>query len=157
MEKRGLKLALDYLNSFYPGEMVPDDLHKKIGATIKVDTLAHSLRRAHREGKVAVVYKKDNSGVNIAHYRAMRDGVNATEHKPDLVHRSKVQPKVEPKKTGAKFPAVFFFELADKLGKFSPYYTSQAALEMAVPSGANFHIYTGSHEKPERIYGGHKL
>jgi hypothetical protein len=68
---RGLKTAIDYLNAF-PVSLVPETLHKRAGCLdVMATTLAHSLRRAARAGKVAVEYLPDSRGVMIAHYKAL--------------------------------------------------------------------------------------
>ena len=67
---RGLKVSIDYLRSFYPVALVPETLKKLAGCTIMSTTLAHSLRRAVRQGQVRVVYIRDSKGVKIAHYKA---------------------------------------------------------------------------------------
>ena len=67
---RGLKYAVDYLISFYPVTLVPDDIHKRAGITVEHATLQHSLRRAVRQGQVRVVYFRDSKGIKIAHYKA---------------------------------------------------------------------------------------
>lgn len=69
MQKRGLKVAIDYLKSMSV-ELVPDDIKKRAGLDIMVPTLAHSLRRAARQGKVQVIYKPDSTGTKIAYYKA---------------------------------------------------------------------------------------
>ena len=77
--KRGLSDAIAYLAAFYPVALVPDELAKRANCDIMASTLAHSLRRARREGKVSVVYEKDLSGRDIAMYRAVMPVVNTQE------------------------------------------------------------------------------
>lgn len=68
-EKRGLQIAIEFLQVNYPLSFVPDDLHQAAGLNIKVDTLAHSLRRARSEGKVIVIYEKGLTSIEVAKYR----------------------------------------------------------------------------------------
>lgn len=69
---RGLKYAVDYLISFYPVTLVPDDIHKRAGITVEHATLQHSLRRevVKEKSPIRVIYRKSLSGVKIAHYKA---------------------------------------------------------------------------------------
>jgi hypothetical protein len=71
MKRIGLRAAVKYLNDNYPINCISDDLHRAIGATIKHDTLAHSLRRAAREGQVEAVYHISNTGQKLVYYKAV--------------------------------------------------------------------------------------
>jgi hypothetical protein len=130
--KRGLGTAIDYLKSFYPIEMIPEDLQKRAGLDILVHTLSHSLRRARRTGEVLVKYYPDNSGQKIATY----------SWNPDYTPRpSKVKAKA------VKPPQLYFYALNEAPHIFSPYYTSKESIMAAVNTCA-YKMYSGTHESP---------
>ena len=116
---------------------LPDDLHKRAGLDIKCDTLAHSLRRAAREGKVSVEYKPDSRGVSIAYYRG----------NPDY------KPQERPVKAKDS-PPLFFYTLRNTMVP-SPYFESLEAIiddvhqkfgDMRVMP--DYKVWTGSFERP---------
>ncbi len=128
--KRGLKSAIEYLLQ-YPGvALVPDDICLYANLDIMSHTLSHSLRRATRDGKVIVEYKKDNTGQNIAHYKA------------NLDYRA-------PAKALEASP-VYFYSVPDSKIP-SPYFSSIQAVKSyayATNAGLNDRFWTGSHEAP---------
>ena len=127
--KRGLTYAIDYLNSFGV-TLIPDDLHKRAGLDIKCDTLAHSLRRAARDGKVSVEYKPDSRGVSIAYYRGVPGW----------------KPQDRPKTT-VKAPTFFFFTLKHS-PVCSPYMATIEAVLNSPYYSKGCKIWTGTFEAP---------
>jgi hypothetical protein len=142
MDTRGLAVAIDYLNSFHPIKLVPDELHKRAGCTCKVDTLSRKLRdntnrQEPEKGRVIVFYDLDKRGDKVAFY-----GGNPGFKFED---RNK-----KPKRVN--IPAVFFFETLEKPGVFSPYYTSREVMaQVTLEKGLEAVYFTGSHEKPVRL------
>ena len=151
MDTRGLKVAIDYLNSFHPIKLVPDELHKRAGCTCKVDTLARKLRdntnRLEPEkGRVIVFYDLDERGDKVAFYQGKKAYVA-----PERKKKREDTPGVNP--IYAKVaPAVFFFETLQTPGVYSPYYTSREVMAQdALDKGLSAVFFTGSHEKPLRL------
>ena len=72
--KHGLRTAIEYLKDC-DVELIPEVLHSLARIEVMVHTLSHSLRRAARggNGEVLVSYHPDQSGVDIAYYRANPD------------------------------------------------------------------------------------
>ena len=161
MDTRGVKVAIDYLNSFHPIKLVPDELHKRAGCTCKVDTLARKLRdntnrQEPEKGRVIVSYELDERGDEVAFYRG-----NPSFVAPERKKRREDTPGVNP--IYAKMaPAVYFYAIEDSRNpvlSFSPYYTSREELdkklvEVKAACGIKlfkFPVFTGSHEKPVRL------
>ena len=70
---RGLKTAIDYLVSFHPIALVPEELKKRAGLTIMSETLGRKLRdntnrKQPLEGRVIVSYRISESGQDVAYY-----------------------------------------------------------------------------------------
>lgn len=153
MDTRGLKVAIDYLNSFHPIKLVPDELHKRAGITCKVDTLSRNLRdntnrMEPEKGRVIVFYDLDERGDNVAFYRG-NPGFKFEDRKKKPKRED--TPGVNP--IYAKVaPAVFFFETLEKPGVYSPYYTSREVMHQdALAKGLAAVYFTGSHDKPVRL------
>ena len=154
MDTRGLKVAIDYLNSFHPIKLVPDELHKRAGCTCKVDTLSRKLRdntnrMEPEKGRVIVFYDLDERGDKVAFYRG-NPSFKFEDRKKFL--------GMDPGKPGSDRtvikapPALFFFETLQKPGGFSPYYTSREVMHQdALAKGLSAVYFTGSHEKPVRL------
>lgn len=150
---RGLKVAIDYLNSFYPIKLVPEELKKRAGLDCMADTLARKLRdntnRLEPEkGRVIVSYEQDKNGRNdVAFYQGNPKYVAPEKKKAKREDTPGVNPiyvKIA--------PAVFFFETLQAPGVFSPYYTSREVMRQdALDKKLDAVFFTGSHEKPVRL------
>jgi len=160
---RGLKVAIDYLNSFHPIKLVPEELKKRAGCDCMTNTLARKLRdNTNREdntetnptgpfkGRVVVFYEMDKEGRNkVAYYQGNRSFV-APERKKIILGMDPAKPGSE--RTILKTPAVFFFETLQTPGVYSPYYTSLASMkEDIMVKGLEAVHFTGSHEKPVKL------
>lgn len=151
MDTKGVKVAIDYLKSFHPIKLVPDELHKRAGCTCKVDTLARKLRdNTNRQepdkGRVIVFYDLDERGDKVAFYQG-----NKAYVAPERKKKREDTPGVNPiyAKTA---PAVFFFETLQTPGVYSPYYTGLSNMkEDIMVKGLEAVCFTGSHEKPVRL------
>jgi len=164
MDTRGLKYAIDYLNSFHPIKLVPDELHKRAGCTCKVDTLSRKLRdntnrMEPQKGRVIVFYDLDERGDKVAFYRG-NPGFKFEDRKKKILGMDPGKPGSD--KTVLRAPAVFFYAIEDSRNpvlSFSPYYTSREELdkklvEVKAACGIQFFkfpVFTGSHEKPVRL------
>lgn len=164
METRGLKVAVDYLNSFYPIALVPEELKKRAGCNIMVDTLARKLRAntnrmEPEKGRVIVSYDLDERGEKVAFY-----GGN-----PGFKFEDRKKPTrllgIDPGKPGSdrtvyRVPAVFFYAIEGKgMFSFSQYYNNREDMEkklveVKAACGTElfkFPTYTGSHDNPVRL------
>jgi hypothetical protein len=159
-DKRGVKVAVDYLNSFFPIKLVAEELKARAVCTCMTDTLARKLRdNTNREddskktpdgpfkGRVVVFYVPDADGRNdVAYYQGNRAFVA-----PPRKKKREDTPGVNPIYV-KRAPAVFFFETLQKPGVYSPYYTSRAVMHQdALDKGLEAVYFTGSHEKPVRL------
>ena len=149
---RGLKVAIDYLNSFHPIKLVPEELKKRAGLDCMSDTLARKLRdNTNRldplKGRVIVSYEPAKSGKNEVAYYQGNPSFVAPEKKPKREDTPGVNPIYA--KTA---PAVFFFETLQAPGVYSPYYTGLSNMkEDIMVKGLEAVCFTGSHEKPVRL------
>lgn len=95
--------AVNYLRDNYPVELVPEELKRRSGYTNMVTTLARRLRW-NTGGSVDVVYRKAQSGQEVAFYRAKQE----QEHE----QKSKLVVKYLPRYTLGDFKrkrlAIFF-------------------------------------------------
>ena len=125
--KRGLRTAIDYLKDF-DVELIPEVLHSLAQIEVMVHTLSHSLRRAARggNGEVLVSYHPDNSGVQIAYYRA----------NPDW------KPQERPVK------AVWWWFTLKTLPIASPLYKSLEDMRKNPRYSSGCKIWTGDHSRP---------
>lgn len=162
-DKRGIKVAVDYLNSFFPIKLVAEELKLRAGCTCMSDTLARKLRdNTNREddsrktpegpfkGRVVVFYVPDKDGRNeVAYYQGNRAFVAPPRKKMILG----MDPALSgSEKTVVLAPRVFFFETLQAPGNYSPYYTSeQAMIQDVVQKGMEAIYFTGRHEKPVRL------
>lgn len=126
--KRGVNVAIDYLNSFFPVTLIPDKLFQRAGCEGKVSSLERNLRKAAKAGRVKVIYERDQRGDMIAHYQGV----------PRWTPNDVVIP-----------PPVYFYEFAPNSHNFSPYYDNLSDMKRAVPIGGR--MYTGTHENPVEI------
>jgi len=157
---RGLKVAIDYLNSFHPIKLVPEELKKRAGLDCMSDTLARKLRdNTNRldplKGRVIVSYEPAKSGKNEVAYYQGNPSFVAPERKPKREDTIGCNPKYAP-----AAPAVFFYAIEGKGSlSFSPYYINREDMEkkMVEVKAAcgteqfKFPTYTGSHENPVRL------
>ena len=162
MEKRGLKYAIGYLNSFYPISLVPEELKKRAGCNIMVDTLARKLRantnrQEPEKGRViSEIYINENN-LRVVRYKG-NPGFKFEDRKKKILSMDPAKPGSE--RTVVRAPAVFFYAIEGQ-GQlsFSPYYNNREDMEkkLAEVKAAcgtelfKFPAYTGSHEKPLRL------
>ena len=122
--KRGVNVAIDYLNSFFPVTLIPDKLFMRAGCEGKISSLERNLRKAARVGKVKVIYERDSRGDMIAHYQGI--------------------PPVK------KPIPLYFYEIIGMPG-FSGYFTDRNILESILEELTECRLFTGTHEQPVEI------
>lgn len=151
--RRGVRFAIDYLNSFFPVVLFKDELHKRAGCTCSYDDLARKLRRAAVLGQVKAVPYENEKGTKITKYQGNPGWINPRVYGIPMVFKEKLFIPLENKlPEPAPAPAVFFFETLQAPGVYSPYYTSeQAMIEDAVTKGIEAVYFTGTHENPVRL------
>lgn len=157
MDKRGLKYAIDYLNSFYPWKGVPEEVKARAGCTCMSDTLGRKLRdNTNREddtennpagpfmGRVVVWYVMAEDGKNkIAFYQGNPSFKAPERKKKQREDTAGVNPIY-----AQPAPAVYFYALNGQDHVYSPYYVSMDDIIPKLESLDDKRIYTGSHEKP---------
>ena len=163
--KKGVNVAIDYLNSFYPAVLIPDQLFKRAGCEGKLSSIEKGLRRARAIGRVKVEYLPNETGTDmIAHYQGVpgwkplpKYPVNTKTIICETIveRKEKIPAGVKGKEKSADhFPPVYFFERVDNPGSYSAYYISIEALKQAVPDFCIVKLFTGSHKNPVRVSGG---
>lgn len=148
--RRGVRFAIDYLNSFFPVVLFKDELHKRAGCTCSFDDLARKLRRAAVIGQVKAVPYENEKGTHITKYQGNPNWRNMTPKKARKEFKKATEAISILEASPA--PAVFFFETLQNPGQFSPYYTDrQAMFADAVSKGLEAVYFTGTHDNPVRL------
>ena len=73
MEKRGIRCAIDYLNSFYPVVLFKDELHKRAGCNVCVDSLSRKLRAAAAKGEIKALKFIKDDGREVVKYQGVKE------------------------------------------------------------------------------------